>query len=155
MDAKKILVPYNFTRHDNKVLDYIAEAYVGEKSVKITVFHLYIPIPKISTLNPAISNITKKMGGIIKELGEKEEEFKKLKDSLLEKGFLKEQIEVVFRAKKKNIGRDIVDMAKQGHYNIIILSHTPGKKVTYSYYTENVHARLISSLKDVEIIILT
>jgi hypothetical protein len=87
------------------------------------------------------------------ELGEKEAELKKIKEDLLDNGFRDDQVDYVFKARTKDIGGEIVDMVLKESYDTIVLSHKP-RKFTRKF-TRKVHDKLLESLQDTTITIIT
>jgi hypothetical protein len=156
MKEKKVLVPYNFSQQDEKVIHYIIHNYAGDVNISVTLFHLYTPVPKIGSLSPSLhpslSFMKEKMGSQIKELFDKEADFERLVQNLLENGFSPEHLNTVLRAKKDTIGTEIIQLVQKEDYNTVVMSKTPGKGLMS--FKENVHAKLLSSLRDCIIIII-
>jgi hypothetical protein len=53
MVIQKILLPYNFTPLDQKAVDFAIEAFSHLKTVEITIFKAYAPLPKIEASDAA------------------------------------------------------------------------------------------------------
>ncbi len=43
----KVLVPYNYTKNDEKTLDFVTQRYSQTEDVTITLMHVYIPVPDV------------------------------------------------------------------------------------------------------------
>ena len=153
MAETKILVPFNFTDYDEKVLHHVIRNFADQKWVKITLFHVYTPLPEINGYNPALGRLKSTIASFSKEIREKEAELKKIREDLLDNGFTKDQMGYVFKSRVKGIGGEIVDMARRGSYDTVILSHKPGK-ITRAF-TRKVHDKILSDLKDTTVSIIT
>ncbi len=159
MNTKKILVPYNFTRQDEKVLNYVFSTYVDQKNIIITLLHLYTPLTKYSQLkrgkvsSPVVTTTGEKTGRKITSIMDKEYKFNNLKSIFLEKGFHEENIDFSFAAKSKSISNDIVSKIKEEDYDVVILSYS--SKKGRMFFVESIHERILNDLKDKIIIIVT
>ena len=154
MAGKKILVAFEFTEYDERSLHYVMRNLADQKWVKVTLFHVYTPLPDMDTFsNPRLSHLKSTMDTLWTELGEKEAELKKIKEDLLDNGFRDDQVDYVFKARTKDIGGEIVDMVLKESYDTIVLSHKP-RKFTRKF-TRKVHDKLLDSLKDTTIAIIT
>ena len=47
MAGPKVLIPYNFTRHDEKCVDFAIQRYGASPTTQFTIFHTYIPVPDV------------------------------------------------------------------------------------------------------------
>jgi len=154
MAGKKILVAFEFTEYDERALHYVMRNFADQKWVNVTLFHVYTPLPDIDTSsNPGLSHLRSTMDSLRTELGEKEAEFKKIKEDLLDNGFRDDQVDYVFKARTKDIGGEIVDMVLKESYDTIVLSYKPRKFIRT--FTRKVHDKLLNSLEDTTITIIT
>jgi hypothetical protein len=154
MAGKSVLLPFNFTDYDEKALHYVIRTFAGQKWVKLTLFHVYTPLPEIDGYaNPTLSRLKTTMASLWKELREKEAELKKTREDLLENGFADEQVDCIFKSRVHGVGSEIVDMAQTGPYDTVVLSHKPSKAVTT--FRRSVHDKVLSTLKDRTISIIT
>jgi len=153
MAGKRILVPFNFTDYDEKALHHVIRNYAGERRSKVTLFHVYAPLPDINGYNPALGRLKATMASIWKEHREKEIELQRVRQDLIDNGFLEEQLDYVYKAKTKGIGGEIVDKVYQGDYDTVILSRKPGG-MTRTFF-RNIHDEVLSKLKNKEICIIT
>jgi len=153
MAGRNILVPFNFTDQDEKVLHYVIRNFAGQKWVNVTLFHVYTPLPEIDGYNPALGRLKSTMAVLSKEHREKEAALRKTRQDLLDNGFLDAQLNYTFKARAKSIGVEIVNMVRKGSYDTVVLSRKRGK-ITRTF-TRNVHDKLLSTLEDMEIVIIT
>ena len=153
MAWKNILVPFNFTNSDEKSLHYVISSFAGEKGVHVTLFHTHTPPPQIDGYNPALFRVKSTMASLATEARIGEKELQKIIKDLIVSGFLEDQIDYVFKSREKSVGEEIVEMALKGGFDTIVLSHQPGKATRA--FTRNVHDKVISSLRNTTISIIT
>jgi len=153
MFRKRILIPYNFKPRDEKSIHYAIRSFAGDKSVYISLLHLHAPISKIGAFSLGKNELIKTLGKKITDFRQKEDEFFKLKELFLENNFTEEQVDIIFQPKQESIAKDIVNLVKDKNYSTVILNRAPGKRIVT--FGESVSIKLISSLKEKEIIILT
>ena len=152
MTEQKILLPYSFTSYDEKALNFIIETFANQKDIKITLFNTYTPLPTIDMdANPEMYKVRSAMTYLSKEIREKEAGLKSAKDFLLENGFSEDQVEYVFKKKKKSIADEIIESASQGNYSVVVLSRQPGKVTRL--FARSIHEKLLSTLKDITVCI--
>ena len=93
MAIKKILLPYNFPRRDQKAIDFVTSAFAQIEGVEITIFHAYTPVPDIET---DASLITGKLRGSLSYLSQqimqKENDLKSVSEKLAQHGFTADRI---------------------------------------------------------------
>ena len=154
MAGKRILVPFNFTDYDERALHYVIRTFAGKKAVHVTLLHVYAPLPELDGYsNPVLGQLKSTMASMWKEVREKEQDLKRVKEDLLENGFHGDQIAYVFKPRAKSIGREIVEMAHKGKYDAVVITQKPGKATRA--FTRKAHDALLSELKDTEIVIIT
>ena len=153
MAGNKILVPFNFTDFDERVLHHITMIYAGVPRITLTLFHVYTALPEIDTYNhPGLTRLKGTMAKLSEEDRKKERDMKQIIEDLYQAGFLEDQLNYVVKPRQKSVGAEIVDMVLKESYDTIVMSRKPGK-VTRAF-TRNVHDKLLSSLKDVTISII-
>ena len=154
MATQKILVPYNFTAYEEKVLDFLIGTYANREDIQITLFHGYTPLPVLDMdASPEMRKMRSGLAYLAEELRRKEDGLKSAKKFLLENGFTDAQIEYVFREKKKPVAEEIIETTIEGHYRVLVLSRQPGKVTRF--FARSVHTRILSALKGVTICIPT
>lgn len=153
MAGKRILVPFNFTAYDERALHYVIKTYAGQRNIEIAILHVYTPLPPIDKSSPRLGSLRSTLAGMWTEIREKEQELRAVRDDLIENGFLQEQVAIIFRPRAKGVAAEIVDEARSGGFNTVVMAREPGK--ASRIFTSNVHDALISELKDMEIVIIT
>jgi len=154
MAKLKLLLPYNFTGFDQKALDFVINTFGKTKNSEITVFNAYTPIPEIDT---AASSITGKLKGSLsylsQKISEQETELQSIKKKLVENGFEDDRVQTVFQPRKKEVAAEIIDIAKNYKFDVIVISHKPGKATRF--FTGSRYGKVISALKDVTVCVVS
>jgi len=154
MAAKNILVPYNFTTYDQKALDFVADTFRHAPDARITLFHVYTPLPEIETgSNAVLGRLKDTMKTLRQQLRDQESVLKEAAARLSEKGIPKDYLNYTFRPKAKELAEEIVETALEKKCDIIVLSRKSGKVARF--FGKSVSERLLSYLKGVAICIVT
>jgi hypothetical protein len=153
MEQNKILFPYNFTDMDDKALKFIVETYGHKENVLITLFHAYAPVPEIiSNKNSIMDKISGNLHYLRQKVVEQESKIIEVRQNLLNEGFLERQIDYLYQPKKKDIANGIIMLARDNHYNTIILNRTGN---VMGFFKTSVFNKIITTLKNVNVTIVT
>ncbi len=154
MASQKILLPYNFTSYDQKALDFVIRTFAQVKDVEITLFNSYTAVPEIGqTDSPVMDKLKANLTYLSQRIHEQEEGLKVAKRNLLENGFSEDQIHYVFKPRRKDISGEIIDLALNGQYNLVVINRKPGKVTRF--FTGSVLNKVASALKNVTICLVT
>ena len=154
MASQKILIPYNFSDIDQKALDFAINTFKSREESRITLLHIYIPLPNIETdTSTVMGRLSSSMHFLTNELKGKEKAIQSTKSYLVEKGFSDAQVDFIFRPRTKNVADEIIDTANNGNYDVVILSYRP-HRITRAF-VQSVHNKVIASLKDRAVCIVT
>ncbi len=154
MAVYKILLPYNFSPMDQKALDFIIRTYQGRKDVEMTLFHSYTPIPEIDTDSSTVMvRLSSSMQFLSQQLKEKEEKLESRRAYLSRSGFADNCVDYIFRPRGRPVADEIIHTVKQGGYDVVVLS-CRAYRIT-RVFIQSVHEKVISSLKDTAICIVT
>jgi hypothetical protein len=154
MAGKKILVPFNFTEYDEKALHYVLRTYAGNKWAHVTLFHAYTPLPEIKGFsNTTLGRLSSTVAALSGEIREKEAELKKTVNDLVESGFLEEQLDFIFKPRDNSIGIELTEIMVEKGYDTIVLTARPA--MIKKAFTRSVHDKLLATLKNREICIIT
>ena len=154
MASQKILLPYNFTSHDQKALDFVIRSFAHQKDVKLTLFNAYTSLPDIEVRgSPVMETMRGNLSYLLQKIKEQEGELMVVRNKLLERGFSKDRIHTVFEPKKKDIAGDIVDLALKGRFNVVVLNRKPGKIARF--FTGSVFNKVVTSLKGTTVCIVS
>ncbi|MBW1804045.1 MAG: universal stress protein [Deltaproteobacteria bacterium] len=153
MSGLKILVPYNFSAHEEKALDWTINAFAGDTDNKITLFNVYAPLPVIDMdANPELGKMRGGMVSLSEEVRQKEGGLKSAKQHLLENGFSDDQIDYVFKEREKDVAQEIIDTILKGHYRVLVLSRQSGKVTRL--FSRSVHTKVLSTVKDITVCVV-
>ena len=154
MAIQKILLPYNFTSYDKKALDFVIQTYANQKDVEITLFNAYKPVPEIEMrTSPIMEKMRDNLGFLRQKINEQEEELNIVRKNLLEKGFSENRIHTIFEPKKKDVAGDIIDLALNGQFDVVVLNRKPGKIARF--FTGSVFTKVVSALKEITVCIVS
>jgi nucleotide-binding universal stress UspA family protein len=154
MATQKILLPFNFTRYDQKAVDFVIRTFAHLEEAEITIFNAYTPVPDIETRDTSVMG---KLKGNLSYLSQKimlqESELQTLKQKLVQSGFPSSRIQTVFRPRKKDIATEIADLATDGNFDIIVVNHRPGK--ASRFFTGSVYNKLVSAVRNATVCIVS
>jgi hypothetical protein len=154
MASQKILLPYNFTSHDQKALDFVIRSFAHQKDVELTLFNAFTSVPDIEVRgSPVMETMRGNLSYLSQKIKEQEDELMVVRNKLLERGFSKDLIHTVFEPKKKDIAGDIVDLALKGRFNVVVLNRKPGKIARF--FTGSVFNKVVTSLKGTTVCIVS
>lgn len=154
MATQKLLLPYNFTSFDQKALDFVINFFGKSDDIEVTVFNAYTPVPEIDT---AASSVTGKLKGSLsylsQKISEQETELKAIKQLLVDNGFADGRVHTVFQPRKKDVAGEIIDIATANKFDIVVISHKPGKATRF--FTGSRYSKVISALKNVTVCVVS
>ena len=154
MAKQKILLPYNFTEMDRKAVDFVIHTFNHQELIEITLLHIYTPLPAIETDSSTVmGRLTSSMQYLAKQVKEKEKGLEETKAYLLKNGFIDRQVNYIFRARAKQLADEINETARDGGFAMVVLNYRP-YRIT-RLFTQSVHNKVISLLKDVTVCIVT
>ena len=154
MAKQRILVPFNFTKMDQKALDFVIQIFSIHEDVEITLFHIYTPTPKIETHSSTVmGRLSSSLQYLSGQLREKEQNLKETRRYLLDKGFAEERVDYVFRSRTKPVAEEIIETSINEIYNVVVLNCRP-YRIT-RVFIQSVHNKVVSSLSDVTVCIVT
>jgi hypothetical protein len=153
MAARKILVPYNFTRNDEKAITFVIDHFNNQTDTQITLFHAYIPVPEIEISDKTVMS---RLAGNLTYLRQKnyelEEALEQAQTRLIGAGFPEQNVQRIFKPQEKEIAMEIIGQAAKGKFTTIILNHNPSKMKRY--FTPSVTKKVARALKDIELSIV-
>ena len=154
MAIQKILMPYNFTAYEEKGLDFIVNNFAHRKDVRITLFNTYAPLPKIDTAaDPVLHRMRNSLTYLSEDLKQKEAGLKAIMKYLSENGFSEDQVDYIFKERKKSTVEEIIHTATRGHYRVLVLSRQPGKATRL--FARSLHSKVLHALKNITVCIAT
>jgi len=123
MATQKLLLPYNFTRLDQKALEFVINTFGKLDNIAVTVFNAYTPIPEIKA---DATFVTGKLKGnlnyLFQNIKKNEVILYEVKNKLVEAGFSENRVNCIFRPRKKDIATEILDLTASDNFDIIVLN---------------------------------
>ena len=154
MANRKVLIPYNFARSDEKALDFVICTFAKDPDIEITLFNSYIPLPDFKASKSTVMERTaESLRYLSQKIKEQENELKRAKLKLLQSGFSEKQTHYVYSPRKKDIASDIVSLATEGKFDVIVLNRMPGKVTRY--FTKSTFIKTVNTLKDMTVCIVS
>jgi nucleotide-binding universal stress UspA family protein len=154
MAKLKLLLPYNFTRFDQKALNFVIDTFANLDNITVTVFNAYTPIPEIDT---DASSITSKLKGSLSFLSQKIKENEALldevKDRLVEGGIPENRVECIFRPRKKDIASEIIELLTDAKFDIIVFNRKQARVTRF--FSGSISHKVVMNLKDVTVCIVS
>jgi hypothetical protein len=154
MAEQKILLPYNFTRLDQKAIDFVSRTFVHLDEFEITLFNAYTPVPEVEAHSASVMGKLKgNLTYLSQQIMQQEAELKIVKDKLVQGGFASSRIQILFKPRKKDIAAEIIDLATRDKFSVVVINHKPGK--ASRFLTGSVFNKVVSVLKDVTVCIVS
>lgn len=154
MDTPKILLPYNFTSYDKKALDFVCRTFSDKKEAEVTLFNAYTPVPTIEMRgSPIMEQMKDNLSYLSQRVKEQEDALHVIKNYLLGKGFSEDHIDIVFEPKNRDVAGDIIDLAQNGRFNVVVLNRKPGKIARF--FAGSVSSKVVAALKNVTVCIVS
>ena len=154
MDTPKILLPYNFTSYDKKALDFVCQTFSDKKGAEVTLFNAYTPAPTIEMRgSPIMEQMKDNLSYLSQRVKEQEDALHVIKNHLLGKGFSEDNIDIVFEPKNRDVAGDIIDLAQEGQFNVVVLNRKPGKIARF--FAGSVSSKVVAALKNATICIVS
>jgi nucleotide-binding universal stress UspA family protein len=154
MAKLKLLLPYNFTRFDQKALNFVIDTFAKLDNITVTVFNAYTPIPEIDT---DASSITSKLKGSLSFLSQKIKENEALLDEvkarLVEGGIPENRVECIFRPRKKDIASEIIELLTDAKFDIIVFNRKQARVTRF--FSGSISHKVVMNLKDVTVCIVS
>jgi hypothetical protein len=146
MDGPKILLPYNFTPFDQKALDFVIETFGSHPNAQVTLFKTYTPPPDLGVNSaPVMGKMKGNVAYLSQKLNELKEELGTVAGRLTDAGMASDQVRTLFRPKRKDVAVDIIDMAVEGRFNVVVLNHKSGSVTRF--IKGKVYDKVVTALK--------
>jgi hypothetical protein len=152
--SRKILLPYNFTKNDEKALDFVISTFANQRDIEVTLFNAYTPAPDVDLSgSPVMDKMSSSVTYLRKRMLDQEGALKGTKEKLIESGFSENQVNYIFEPKEKDIAQDIINLSLKGKFNIVVINRKPGKIARF--FVGSVFDRVVTTLKNVTVCIVT
>ena len=154
MAIQKVLLPYNFTGLDQKALDFVINTFGKQKNIEVTLFNAYTAAPEIETTSTSVtSKLKESLSYLSQKITEQEAELKKIKQKLIENGFEDALVHTVFQPRRKEVANEIIDLATANNFDVIILSHRPGRATRF--FSGSRYSKVIAALRNVTVCVVS
>ncbi len=154
MAINKILLAYNFTRLDQKAVDFAIDAFAHLNDIEITLFNAYTPVPEIEAVDTSITGKLKSsMGYLTQQIAQREEELNQVKQVLLQGGFADSQIKTEFRPRKRDIASEIIELTRTNSYDVVVLNRKPARVTRF--FSGSVSHKVVMTLKDTTVCVVS
>ena len=151
---RKILLPYNFTKNDEKALDFVIRTFANQQDFEVTLFNAYTPPPDVDVSgSPVMEKISSNMNYLRIRMLDQEDALKTAKRKLIENGFSENQVNNIFEPKEKDIAQDIINVSLKGRFNVVVINRKPGRIARF--FVGSVFDRVVTALKDITVCIVT
>lgn len=151
MATQKILVPYNFTRNDQKALAFVIERFSQDAETEITLLHAYTPLPEVEADDKTVmARIAEHLTYLRQKIAESETALEEARTRLVRAGFPADRVTCVFKPQQKDAAQEIVDIARQGQFTTIILNQTPGRITRF--FTASIGKKVAKALSNINIV---
>ena len=87
------------------------------------------------------------------QIMQQETELKAVKEKLVQSGFAQSRVHTIFKPRKKDIATEIIEVATQDKFGVIVINHKSGK--ASRFFTGSVFSKVVSALKDVTVCIVS
>ncbi len=154
MAIQKILLAYNFSSLDQKAAEFVTSAFAHIEAVEITVFHAFTPLPDIEA---EASLVTGRLKGSLSYLSQqilqRENDLKAVTEYLARNGFAAERIHTVFRARKKDVATEIINLTRDTKFDAVVLNRKAARVTRF--FSGSVSHKVIMTLKDTTVCIVS
>jgi hypothetical protein len=141
----KILVPYNFTGNDEKAIDLVIESFSRNPDAEVTLFHTYVPLPDIEVSDKTVmARLVGNLAYLRQKISDLEQVITAAGERLVEAGFAKEKVNVIYQSRQKDTAQEIIDQAIKGEYAAIVLNNNPSK--IRKYFTTSISKKVAKAL---------
>ncbi len=154
MKQEKVLVPYNFTRYDQKALDFVIRTLADHPNADITLFSAHRPVPQMDVgASPVMDRLKGSLTYLENQKVEQETALRQAARILIESGFSEERVHPLFIPRKKDVASDIIELVQKNSYTLVVLNHKQGKAT--NFFTGNVYQKVVNALQDTAICVVT
>ena len=154
MSTRKILVPYNFAVLDKRTITFVIETFAGNPNVEVTLLHVFVPPPEIDTRKTAVAKKMKRnLSYFSRTINDKKVELEQVAARLREAGFATDRVSCQIRARRKALSAELVDAVREGPFDVVVLSHTPGQ--VSRLFKGNTFSQVVHALVDTTVCIVS
>ena len=154
MAGQKLLLPFNFTNYDRKALDFVIRTFANLKDIEISIFNAYTPVPEIEASDSSVTaRLKDQLRYLTTKMSEQETALQAVKQELIQNGFPESTVKCIFKARKKDVAAEIIDLVSSEGYDLIVLNHKLGK--VSRFFSGSAYHKIVSALKGITICIVS
>jgi len=154
MATQKLLLPYNFTRLDQKALEFVINTFGKSDNVAVTVFNAYTPIPEIKTDGTFVTGKLKgSLNYLFQNIKKNEVVLYEVKYKLVESGFSENRVNCIFKPRKKDIATEILDLTTSDNFDTIVLNRKYARVTRF--FSASISNKVMMNLKDLTVCIVS
>lgn len=154
MATQKILLPFNFTMQDQKAVDFVIHTFARNEEAELTIFNAYAAVPEIETQDTSVmGKLKSNLSYLSQKITQQESELKTIRQKLVHAGFGEQRLHTIFRPRKKDIATEIIELAVEDHFNVVVINHRPGKVTRF--FTGSVFNKVVTALKDTTVCVVS
>ncbi|MCG8617195.1 MAG: universal stress protein [Desulfobacterales bacterium] len=137
-----ILIPYNFSPNDEKAVDFVGQRYAERHGVAVTLFHAYTPVPEVDIRDTQIMKQVVHNVSVLKlKQDERQRALEEVRHQLMRHGIAADNIQCVFTPVKTDIATDIINLWKEGRFDVVVLNRNPGNIV--NFFSRSISKRIV------------
>ena len=154
MAGQKLLLPFNFTNYDHKALDFVIRTFANQMDIEISIFNAYTPVPDIEASDASVTaKLKDQLRYLTKKVSEQETALQAAKQELVQNGFEESTVNCIFKARKKDVATEIIELVSSEGYDLIVLNHKPGK--VKRFFTGSVYNKIVGAFKEITVCIVS
>jgi nucleotide-binding universal stress UspA family protein len=154
MTALKLLLPYNYNQQDEKALDFVIRTFARRGDTGITLFHAYTPVPEIAMKkDPVMERMRENLSYLSQTVSERKEALEAACRRVAQHGAGQEQVRMVYRPRKKDIAGEIIHLAMEEAFHVVVLNRNPGKVL--GFFTGSVFSKVVTALNGVTVCVVS
>ena len=143
--AVTILIPYNFTRNDEKAIDFVGQRYADHKDVSITLFHAFTPVTEIDDPNnPIMKKVIRNTAYLRCQQEDQKEALNLARNKLMNHGFAEHHIKCLFMPAKQDIADSIIALCKTDKIDVVVLNRNPWNII--NYFSRSISKKVVRKL---------
>ena len=154
MDSCNIFLPYNFTKQDQKAVDFVTRYFASRDNAAVVVFHAYTPLPNFDIARATImENMRNNLAYLAQQLKTLEAELNEVSETLVAAGFGHARVKTVFEPLSGDLDATIAKKARQAKSDLVVLSRRAGR-IT-EFFVGSTSTRILAALRGTAVCIVS
>ncbi len=128
--------------NDRKSIDFVGHRYSERRNIHVTLFHAYTPVPQIDTQDsPIMAKVVQNTALLRLKQEEQKHALEGAKKQLMNHGIAGTNINCIFKPVNIDIAADIIQLWKEGEFDVVVLSRNPGNIV--NFFSRSISKRIV------------